>query len=139
MQISLKLSRAQKHTKLTLHIKFQPLMIFSSSFIGASVLPVFARSILYPLRQYVRPSVRSSVHPSAHPPVCPSVRPSISPSVHPAFVHELTYAAFIAHCYAKIYDWSGGRGERRREPLSEEERPIYEIQDTRYERYEEGK
>ena len=47
MQISLKLSRAQKHTKLTLYIQFPPLMIFSLSFIGASVLPIFARSVLY--------------------------------------------------------------------------------------------
>ena len=49
MQITLKLSRAQKHTKLTLHTKFQSRMIFSLLFIGASDLPVFARTVLYPL------------------------------------------------------------------------------------------
>ena len=47
MQISLKLSRAQKHSKLILHIEFQPRMIFSSLFTGASDLPVFARTVLY--------------------------------------------------------------------------------------------
>ena len=47
MQISLKLSRAQKYAKITKYIKFQVLMISSSFFIGASVLPVFPRPVLY--------------------------------------------------------------------------------------------
>ena len=54
MQISLKLSRAQKHTKLTLHIQFQPRMILTLSFIGASDLPVIARTVLYQLRSEVK-------------------------------------------------------------------------------------
>ena len=47
MQIILKISRAQKHNKSTLDIKFQHRMISSSSSIGASDLPVFARTVMY--------------------------------------------------------------------------------------------
>ena len=47
MQISLKLSRAKKYAKITKCIKFQFLTISSSFSIGASVLPVFPRPVLY--------------------------------------------------------------------------------------------
>ena len=46
MQSSLKLSQAHTYAKLILHIKFELMIIFSSLFIGVSVLPVFAQPVL---------------------------------------------------------------------------------------------
>ena len=47
LQICLKLLQAQRYTSLALYIKCQLLMIFSSSFIGESDLPVFAQPVVY--------------------------------------------------------------------------------------------
>ena len=46
MQISLKLIRGLNHVKLTIHTKFQSLVIFNSPVTGSSILPVFALSVL---------------------------------------------------------------------------------------------
>ena len=47
MQTSLKLIRGLNHVKLTIHTKFQSLVIFNSPVTGSSILPVFALSVLY--------------------------------------------------------------------------------------------
>ena len=47
MQISLKLIRLMNHAKMTVCIKFQLLVTFSSLFTGSSSLSVFPRSVLY--------------------------------------------------------------------------------------------
>ena len=51
MQISLKLIRGLNHVKLTIHTKFQSLVIFNSPVTGSSILPVFALSVLYMLKE----------------------------------------------------------------------------------------
>ena len=47
MQISLKLIQLINHAKLTIYIKFQLLVTFSSLFTGSSSLSVFPRGVLY--------------------------------------------------------------------------------------------
>ena len=47
MQISLKFIRLINHARITVCIKFQLLMTFSSLFTGSSSLSVFPRSVLY--------------------------------------------------------------------------------------------
>ena len=47
MQISLKLIQLINHAKITVCIKFQSLVTFSSLFTGSSSLSVFPRSVLY--------------------------------------------------------------------------------------------
>ena len=47
MQISLKLIRLINHAKITISIKFQLLVTFSSLFTGSSSFSVFPRSVLY--------------------------------------------------------------------------------------------
>jgi len=52
MQISLKLIRLINHAKITVCIKFQLLVTFSSLFTGSSSLSVFPRSVLYTISWY---------------------------------------------------------------------------------------
>ena len=45
MQVSMKLIPGLNYAKLTIHTKFEPLVIFSSLIAGSSILPVFALSV----------------------------------------------------------------------------------------------
>ena len=49
MQISLKLIRLINHVKITVCIKFQLLVTFSSLFTGSSSLSVFPRGVFHPI------------------------------------------------------------------------------------------
>ena len=53
MQISLKLIQSINHAELTIYIKFQVLVTFSSLFTGSSSLSVFPRGVLYISRTYL--------------------------------------------------------------------------------------
>ena len=107
MQISLKLIRLINHAKITVCIKFQLLVTFSSLFTGSSSLSVFPRSVLYeeegetrresvpsPKGQAPPPQTRplalgqpsqalAPLQASSHPPLSPAPRlPFKSPCPH---------------------------------------------------------